>query len=91
MEDRIEQDVVLAFYAAGADPESQDCDPEVCEEINDCISNELYSFYSADAARQRGVKTQSFVHRFKPNPNELTLEQRKKMVQAAKEKSHCRK
>ena len=86
VEDQIEQDVVVAFLAAGADIE----DKETCEMISECVHDEQFAFYSREDARSKGVNVKKAVHQFVPKQSELKLNDRKKAVDKVKKNSACR-
>ena len=84
--DLIEQDVVAAYIC-------NDCDLDdelVCEEIAECVHDTCCSFFSREAARNRGVPVGKKIHEFKPRAVELTIQQRRDRIDAVKAKSTCR-
>ena len=85
MEDRIEQDIVCAYFCSGCDLD----DKGVCEEISNTVHDEIFAFYSREEARSRGVPVAKHVHAYRPS-SELTLDERKKKVALAKINSTCR-
>ena len=85
VEERIEHDVVACFLAAGA---SMD-DDSTCQMCGEAVQDELMAFYSREQASRHGVPTRRHIHSYKPK-SELSIEERKKSVAKAKEKSTCR-
>ena len=93
VDDQIEQDVVTCFVCAGADL----LDEEVCEQISDCVHDEMFGFYSREEARQNGVPvctTRSFVNRSgrhsMPKKKQQFLKRKKKKKRTSlKAKTNC--
>jgi len=85
IEDQIEQDVVAAFAAAGADLDQA----ATADEVSGCVHDELFAFYSRENAQSRGVAVDRRVHSYRPK-SELSIEERKKKVADAKANSYCR-
>ena len=85
VEERIEHDVVACFLAAGANME----DDAACKMCGEAVQDELMAFYSREQASRHGVPTRRHIHSYKPK-SELSIEERKKSVAKAKEKSTCR-
>ena len=71
--DRIEQDIMTCFLAAGADVE----DKEHAEELSKAVHDELFAFYSRQNAQGMGARTQKRIHNYKPAVSELSIEQRR--------------
>ena len=61
IEDQIEQDVVCAFMAAGANLDDRD----TCEEISNSVHDECFCFYSREQARAKGVRVDRRIHSFR--------------------------
>ena len=73
----LQHDIVCAFYAAGADLRSeQDCDV-----IASAYDNEYYALMTRVDAREKGVKTGSLAHDYKPPTSEFSLRERNKHVE----------
>ena len=83
--DRIEQDVCAAFLCAGCDLDDQ----EVCEDLAKSAQDELFAFFSREAAIKRGVNDDKKVHNYRLT-SELTLTDRRAKVNQAKRNSKCR-
>ena len=83
--DRIEQDITTAFLCAGVDVYVQ----AVCDDLSECIQDELFAFFSREATWKRGVNVDKKVHNYRP-PSKLTLTDRRAKVNQEKRNSTCR-
>ena len=72
VEDQLEQDVVTAYLAAGADLNDRD----TAEECSDCFHNELFALMSREQAQTRGVDVQRRIHSFRGANFELVSGER---------------
>ena len=77
----------MAFFAEATTEE------EITEEMADVCAqaafDEQVAFFSREKARSAGVKVGKHVHPYRPS-SELSIEERKKRVDAVKQKSTCR-
>ena len=84
--DRIGQDLVVAFFADAASED--DIDPNAAEACAQAVFDEQVAFFSRGSGRAAGVKVTKHVHPYRPT-SELSLDERKKRIDAAKKKSAC--
>ena len=85
--DMISQDIVTAFFASAECPEDiEDGTAEICAQA---VFDEQVAFFSRENARAAGVKVNRHVHPYRPT-SELSLDERKKRMEAVKKKSTCK-
>ena len=79
IEDRIEQDIVAAYAAAGQDVS----EPAIAEEAGVAVRDETHAFYSRQDAHKRGVEVERKLHNLNPR-SEFSLKGRQEKAKLAK-------
>ena len=78
---------MTAFFASAECPEDiEDGTAEICAQA---VFDEQVAFFSRENARAAGFKVAKHVHPYRPT-SELSLDERKKRMEAVKKKSTCK-
>ena len=70
-------------------PDADDIEEDTAEICAQAVFDEQVAFFSRENARAAGVKVAKHVHPYRPT-SELSLDERKKRMEAVKKKSTCK-